>query len=250
MSTNILGILNNKYDLYNPKFVESLFDKMSGSYERMNYITSFGFSEKWRSRCVDLIEIKPNSTVVDLMTGMGECWKPILNSIGENGQLIGLDFSSGMLKRANRRKQKYPKHNISLLKEDVFDNSILKNSVDNVISGFGLKTFSNIQIEQLAGEIKRILKKDGSFSFVEVSVPNNKLLNLFYLIYLKYFIPVLGFLFLGNPQTYKMLGVYTSKYKNSMKAKEIFELNGFEVQYINYFYGCATGIKGIKAVNC
>ena len=109
-----------------------------------------------------------------------------------------------------------------------------------------MKTFSEEQIELLSLEINRILKPAGSFSLVEVSVPNNKLLKYLYLIYLKYFIPVLGFLFLGNPQTYKMLGVYTSKFKNSMKAKEIFELNGFEVQYINYFYGCATGIKGIK----
>lgn len=243
---NILGILISENGLYNPKFVETLFDKMSSSYERMNYITSFGFSEKWRNQCVNSIEIKQNSTVVDLMTGMGECWKPILKSIGENGQLIGLDFSNGMLKRARKRKLKYPGHKINLLKENVFNNSITSNSVDNIISGFGLKTFSEEQIEQLSVEVNRILKKNGSFSFVEVSVPDNKMLQFFYLIYLKYFIPVLGFLFLGNPKTYKMLGVYTSKYGNSNKAKEIFALKGFDVQYINYFYGCATGIKGIK----
>jgi len=219
---------------------------MSASYERMNYITSFGFSKIWRHHCVNAAEIKQNSTVVDLMTGMGECWSPILKSIGENGHLIGLDFSSGMLKTAEVKKRKYPKHKISLLKENVFKNSIMDNSADNVISGFGLKTFSEEQIKLLSLEINRILKPEGSFSLVEVSVPNNKLLKFLYLIYLRYFIPVIGFLFLGNPQTYKMLGVYTSKFKNSNKAKEIFESNGFEVQYINYFYGCATGIKGVK----
>jgi demethylmenaquinone methyltransferase/2-methoxy-6-polyprenyl-1,4-benzoquinol methylase len=219
---------------------------MSSSYERMNYIASFGFSERWRNQCVNSIEIKPNSTVVDLMTGMGECWKPILKSIGKNGQLIGLDFSGGMLKRANHRKKKYPNHKINLLKENVFDNSILEDSVDSVVSGFGLKTFSEEQIEQLAIEVNRILKTSGSFSFIEVSVPKNKLFRFLYLGYLKYFIPVLGFLFLGNPNTYKMLGIYTSEFKNSNKVKNIFESNGFNVQYINYFYGCATGIKGVK----
>ena len=236
----------SKRNLYNPKFVESLFDKMSSSYERMNYIASFGFSERWRNQCVNSIEIKPNSTVVDLMTGMGECWKPILKSIGKNGQLIGLDFSGGMLKRANHRKKKYPNHKINLLKENVFDNSILEDSVDSVVSGFGLKTFSEEQIEQLAIEVNRILKTSSSFSFIEVSVPKNKLFRFLYLGYLKYFIPVLGFLFLGNPNTYKMLGIYTSEFKNSNKVKNIFESNGFNVQYINYFYGCATGIKGVK----
>ena len=151
-----------------------------------------------------------------------------------------------MLQKANLRKKKYPNYNISLLKENVFDNSIISNSVDTVISGFGLKTFSEEQIEQLSIEINRILKVRGSFSFIEVSVPNNKLLRLFYLIYLKYFIPVLGFMFLGNPHTYKMLGVYTTKYQNSNRVKDIFESKGFDVQYINYFYGCATGLKGVK----
>ncbi len=241
--------MSSHKELYNVEFVESLFDKMSSSYEKMNYITSFGFSERWRKQCVNSIEIKKNSTVVDLMTGMGECWKPILKLIGEEGKLISLDFSSGMLKRAEFKKKKYPNHKIDLLKENVFNNSIKNDSSDNVISGFGLKTFSEKQIEKLSFEVNRILKTNGTFAFIEVSVPNNKLLKFFYLIYLKYFIPIIGFLFLGNPETYKMLGVYTSKYKNSARVKQIFESNGFEVQNINYFYGCATGIKGKKIKN-
>ena len=233
-------------DIYNPKFVETLFDKMSSSYERVNYITSFGFSEKWRKQCVKTLDIKEGSTVVDLMTGMGECWNPILKSIGKNGQLIGLDFSSGMIKKANHRMKKYSNYNISLLKENVFKNSIAENSVDNIISGFGLKTFSIKQLEDLANEVNRTLKSNGSFSFIEVSVPQNKILKIFYIFYLKYIIPILGFLFLGNPETYKMLGIYTSEFGNSKKTKEIFESKGFKVQFTNYFYGCATGIKGYK----
>ena len=233
-------------DIYNPLFIEELFNKMSGSYERVNFITSFGFSERWRRQCVKSIEIKKNDTVLDLMTGMGECWKPILNTIGVDGKLISLDFSEGMLKMAKKRKSKYPEYQIELLKENVFKNTIKSNSIDCVISGFGLKTFSEEQINDFALEVKRVLKPNGLFSFVEISVPNNKILRFFYLVYVKYFIPILGFLFLGNPETYKMLGTYTSKFKNSEESKNIFEKEGFKVEYIDYFYGCATGIKGQK----
>ena len=65
-------------EIYETKFVEKLFDKMSSSYANMNYITSFGFSERWRRQCIAEIEIEKGKTVVDLMTGMGECWKHIL----------------------------------------------------------------------------------------------------------------------------------------------------------------------------
>lgn len=37
-------------NIYDPQFVKNLFNTMSGSYERMNYITSFGFSIRWRKQ--------------------------------------------------------------------------------------------------------------------------------------------------------------------------------------------------------
>ncbi|MBQ0788778.1 MAG: class I SAM-dependent methyltransferase [Oceanihabitans sp.] len=57
-------------EIYEAKFVEKLFDKMSSSYSKMNYSTSFGFSERWRRQCVEEIEIGKGKIVVDLMTGM------------------------------------------------------------------------------------------------------------------------------------------------------------------------------------
>ena len=66
-------------NIYEPQFVENLFVKMSGSYTRMNYITSFGFSERWRKKCVKELNIQEGKVVVDLMTGMGECWNHLFN---------------------------------------------------------------------------------------------------------------------------------------------------------------------------
>jgi demethylmenaquinone methyltransferase/2-methoxy-6-polyprenyl-1,4-benzoquinol methylase len=234
-------------EIYNPTFVEKLFDNMSSSYARMNYITSFGFSERWRRQCVEKLCMKEGTTVVDLMTGMGECWKHILKKTGTNSKLIALDFSTEMIQRAARNKKKFPNSTIELLKENVFENSIPNQSADYVISGFGLKTFNDEQLKSLAKEIQRILKPNGKFSLIDVSVPKNRLLSTLYLIYLKYVIPVMGRLFLGNPETYKMLGVYTEAFGNAKNTVQIFERLDLKVDYVSYFYGCATGIKGSKA---
>jgi len=67
--------------------------------------------------------------------------------------------------------------------------------------------------------------------------------------YLKNIIPVLGKLFLGNPNTYKMLGIYTEAYGNSKNVFKIFNERKFQIEYIEYFFGCATGIKGKKLKN-
>ncbi|MAN28783.1 MULTISPECIES: class I SAM-dependent methyltransferase [Mesonia] len=236
-------------EIYDPKFVEKLFDKMSSSYSRVNYITSFGFSERWRRKCVEEIKIKEGSIIVDLMTGMVECWKFILKNSGDNSKLIGLDFSTEMINRAELNKLKFKNSKIEILKENVFDNSISDETVDLVISGFGLKTFNNEQLRKLSIEIERILKPNGEFSLIDVSVPENKSLRSMYMFYLKNIIPVLGKLFLGNPNTYKMLGIYTEAYGNSKNVFKIFNERKFQIEYIEYFFGCATGIKGKKLKN-
>ncbi|UPS90854.1 class I SAM-dependent methyltransferase [Bizionia sp. M204] len=233
-------------EIYEPKFVEKLFDKMSSSYSKMNYITSFGFSERWRRQCVEEIEIEKGKTVVDLMTGMGECWKHILKKSDKNSKLIGLDFSTEMINRAEKNKGKFEKSKIEILKENVFENSIANETADFVISGFGLKTFNDEQLGKLANEIDRILKPNGKFSLIDVSVPNSKFLKPFYMFYLKNIIPILGKLFLGSPETYRMLGVYTEEFGNSKNVHRIFKKQDFEVEYVEYFYGCASGIKGRK----
>ncbi|MBR9853295.1 MAG: class I SAM-dependent methyltransferase [Algicola sp.] len=232
--------------IYELKFVEKLFDKMSSSYSKMNYITSFGFSERWRRQCVEEIGIEKGKTVVDLMNGMGECWKHILKKSDKSSKLIGLDFSTEMVNRAEKNKLNFKDSKIEILKENVFENSIVNQSADFVISGFGLKTFNDEQLEKLATEVDRILKPNGEFSLIDVSVPKSKFLKPFYMFYLKRVIPILGKLFLGSPETYKMLGVYTEEFENSKNVYQIFNRPEFKVEYVEYFYGCATGIKGIK----
>lgn len=232
--------------IYEPKFVENLFDKMSSSYSRMNYVTSFGFSERWRKRSVKELNIEKGKVVVDLMTGKGECWKYILKNSDAHSRLIGIDFSSEMIKQATKNKAKFQSANIEILQENIFDSSIKNQTADYVFSGFGLKTFNDQQLDELANEIDRILKPNGQFSLIDVSVPKNKFLQAFYMFYLKNIIPILGKIFLGNIEAYKMLGIYTQEFGNSKNACKIFERENFEVEYIEYFYGCASGIKGKK----
>lgn len=231
-------------NIYDPKFVQILFNKMSASYERVNLITSFGFSQRWRREMVNKLPIQEGSKVVDLLCGMGECWNPVLKKVGSSGKLIGLDFSSEMVKTAKRKKKRNEDYQIEILEENIFNNSILSGTADFITCGFGLKTFDEKQLAQIAEEVKRILKPGGEFSFADVSTPDNYLLRFFYLFYLEFIIPVLGLLLLGNPSTYRMLGIYTKKFKNAKNALLIFEESGLVVTYQEFFFGCATGFTG------
>lgn len=234
-------------DIYNIKYVENLFDEMSGSYEKVNYITSFGFSKRWRGQFVNKAGIKPGMTVCDLMCGMGECWSALTRVLSEDGKLPALDLSQGMLAGAQKRKSKFSKFNIIIDKQNALASNLENQSVDHVVSAFGIKTFSDEQKEILASEIKRILKPQGVVSLIEVSVPQTFLLKQLYMFYLKYIIPLIGVAFLGNAENYRMLGIYTEKFSNCKSMCNILEHQGFDVVYHDYFFGCATGLTATKS---
>jgi demethylmenaquinone methyltransferase/2-methoxy-6-polyprenyl-1,4-benzoquinol methylase len=64
--------------------------------------------------------------------------------------------------------------------------------------------------------------------------------------YLKWLIPLVGRLLLGNPDSYRMLGVYTQAFDNAMHFAACLREAGLEVAPVSYFFGCATGVRGIK----
>ena len=232
--------------IYKPEYVKGLFDKMSRSYERMNYITSFGFSIRWRTQFLDSFKKTDNKVeIIDLLTGMGETWNATKHKL-PNSNLTGLDFSSGMLKYAEQKSKVQFNNRITLVQQDVLKNELPSNHFDYVICAFGLKTFNDVQLKILAQETRRILKVGGQLSFIEISKPENSILQTLYRFYLSRIIPILGKVLLGDPEEYKMLWRYTEKFENARNAQDIFEKEGLKTEFISYFYGCATGFYGEK----
>jgi len=55
-------------NIYNSEFVKKLFNNMSSSYERMNFITSFGFSIRWRSQFIQHFKsTQENIEIIDFI---------------------------------------------------------------------------------------------------------------------------------------------------------------------------------------
>jgi demethylmenaquinone methyltransferase/2-methoxy-6-polyprenyl-1,4-benzoquinol methylase len=212
----------------------------------MNYLTSFGFSIRWRRQCLaSLAPTDKQIEMLDLLSGMGETWSAARRRF-PNANLSAIDFSEEMMKRARNKSRKYFHNSVSLFQQDVLRNTLPANHFDIIICAFGLKTFTTEQLKALALEIKRMLKDGGQFAFVEVSKPNNHILNALYGFYLARVIPVLGRLFSGNPSEYRMLWRYTENFVSARAAMEIFSSVGLNTKYASYFFDCATGFSGEK----
>src|SRR5258706_10052914 len=220
-----------------------LFDEMSRTYGLVNYVSSFGFAERWRRQCAARLKPGSNTLVLDLMSGMGEMWRSIRKQAKGSPRLVAVEISHQMCKRSG---QSAARHQVEVVKGNALALPIANSSAGAVVSAFGLKTFSEEQKRQLACEIARVLKPGGSFSLIEISVPPSRLLKLPYMFYMKWVIPLVGRLFMGNPDNYRMLGVYTERFADAASMQLYLQEAGLEASFQRYFFGCATGVSGRK----
>lgn len=233
-------------DIYSQEFVRGLFNEMSATYGAVNLISSFGFCARWRKQCAAQVVIHPTDTVFDFMSGMGELWPSIAHHLHTPGKIYALDFSPQMCRRSQAMAHQLKHLQIQVMEEDVLMNSIPDASADVVLSSFGLKTFNEQQKQLLAHEVARILRPQGRFSFLEISVPPLRLLRWPFMFYLYYIVPLLGRLFLGNPDNYRMLGLYTQRFQSCHNFTHYCLEAGLLASQRHFLGGCATGVSGEK----
>lgn len=236
-----------KENIYSEVYIQGLFNRMSSSYERVNYLSSFGFSLRWRKQFLKPMHLtSENTQIIDLMTGMGETWGAIHQAFPK-AKLTALDFSEGMLQYAQTKNKKKFKAQVEVTLQNVLSNDLPSDFYDGVTCAFGLKTLNEEQIQILAQQVKRILKPGGQFSFIEVSEPNSVILKFLYSFYLSKIIPLLGKMLFGGVREYKMLWEYTNRFKNAKQVEATFQAVGLKTTYQSYFFGCATGVYGEKS---
>ena len=54
------------------KYVKQMFNDISGTYDLINIISSFGIDRYWRYRLVNSIKLNSNQKLLDVATGTGD----------------------------------------------------------------------------------------------------------------------------------------------------------------------------------
>src|SRR5210317_853002 len=82
-------------DLGKKEQVTKMFDTISGDYDGLNRVISFGIDIKWRKKVVKMVAQNNPKTILDIATGTGDL---AINLVETNAnEIVGLDISSGML---------------------------------------------------------------------------------------------------------------------------------------------------------
>lgn len=218
--------------------VAQMFDTISGNYDNLNRVISFGIDVKWRKKVLKMVGESNPKTILDIATGTGDL--AILMAKTKADKIIGLDISAGMLEVG---VQKIAAKNLTKTIEMVLGDSenmpFEDNYFDAITVAFGVRNFEHL--EKGLAEILRVLKPNGTFVILETSVPDKTPYKQGYQLYSNHILPLIGKLFSKDDAAYGYLSESAAAFPYGEKLNNILRKIGFiDVEALPQTFGVAT----------
>ncbi len=219
--------------------VATMFDTISGNYDNLNRVISFGIDVKWRKKVLQIVSKTNPKTILDIATGTGDL--AILMAQTSAEKIIGLDISAGMLEVGKKKIQqkKDLATTIEMVLADSENMPFEDNHFDAITVAFGVRNFENLG-KGLA-EILRVLKPNGVFVILETSVPEKTPFKQGYTFYSENILPIIGKLFSKDNVAYSYLSESAAAFPYGEALNNILKKIGFiDVVAMPQTFGVAT----------
>ncbi len=225
--------------------VEQMFDTISGEYDQLNRVISFGADLQWRKKVVRYVAEHSGETLLDIATGTGDLAIAFAKKTKAK-EIIGLDLSQGMLNQAIAKVQGFPyADRLRFVKGDSEALPFDDNYFDAITVSFGVRNFEHL--ENGLAEIFRVLKPAGLLVILETSVPEKFPFKQGYHFYSKGIMPTIGRWFSKDKSAYRYLSDSAASFPYGQAFNNILAEIGFIVQPHNpQTFGVATIYRATK----
>ncbi len=178
--------------------VRGMFDGVARVYDVLNSAMTAGLHHRWRERAADLARVGPGSRVLDVATGTGDLAFELARRVAPDGEVVGSDFSEGMLARARAKaagagqRAQAAGGRVRFEWGDALALAYADDSFDAATVGFGARNFAD-----LAGglrEMARVVRPGGRVVVLEFTAPTRPPLAQFYRVWFDRVVPLLGVL--------------------------------------------------------
>jgi demethylmenaquinone methyltransferase / 2-methoxy-6-polyprenyl-1,4-benzoquinol methylase len=165
--------------------VRAMFDRIAGVYDLMNSVMTAGLHHRWRQRAADLAELAPGGRALDVATGTGDLAIELASRVGPSGEVVGSDFSEGMLERARRKAPQLRWEHADALALQYADDGF-----DAATVGFGARNFADL--DRGLSEMARVVRPGGKVVVLEITTPQKPPLSTFFSLWFDRLVPLLG----------------------------------------------------------
>lgn len=209
------------------KKVAEVFHSVAKNYDIMNDLMSLGIHHLWKRYTIELSNVRPGQSVLDLAGGSGDLTRLLSKRVGDSGQVILTDINEAMLHVGRDR----------LLDEGLFKNirfvqgnaqhlPFATNSFHCITIGFGLRNVTDK--EEALRSMYRVCKPGGKVMVLEFSTPQLPGLKPIYDWYSFNILPKVGKFFAQDEESYKYLAESIRMHPDQEHLKKLIEQAGFE----------------------
>ncbi len=205
----------------------TLYQKRANLYDYTSNLYYFiGFRMfAYRKKAIKSLKLKKGDTVVEIACGTGLNFPFLVDYVGEEGKIIGVDISKPMLKKAKKRIERNEWKNVELIQNEA-SNFNFPTKVDGILATFSITLIP--EFDKLTKNASKALAKEKRMVIMDLKIPDN---------YLKYF-SLLGIMLskpfgVSKKELLKKPWESIQRYLNNMSMKE-------------YYMGIAYIAFGIK----
>jgi demethylmenaquinone methyltransferase / 2-methoxy-6-polyprenyl-1,4-benzoquinol methylase len=212
--------------------VRGMFARISGRYDLLNRLMTFGRDQSWRREAIKHLDLSPNQMILDAGSGTGDIALEIKKIVPSAG-VIAADLTIEMIKigRSQRNGEK-----IFWIVADAQALPFADGVFNAVISGYLLRNVPDVDIT--LAEQYRVILTPATFVSLDTTPPRRNLLYPFIKFYLKVVIPTLGKLITGDSAAYTYLPETTAHFLSAEALADRIRKSGFtDIHFTRRMFG-------------
>ncbi len=200
--------------------IRRMFNAISPTYERVNFVASVGRDRAWRRYTVRQAEVQSNERILDIACGTGDLARAFARA--QPQLVVGLDFAQDMLRHAVDQSCESG----VWVQADALRLPFADGSFDITACAFGVRNFQHL--ETGLREMHRVLKPGGRAMILEFTMPDSSLLRGLYHFYFAKIMPRLA-AWISRDRTgaYQYLPRSVVSFLNARQLTELIEKVGF-----------------------
>lgn len=210
-------------------FVRVMFNDIAHKYDLLNDVLSVGTHRLWKRKFINLALKQRPKTALDCATGTGDIAFKLKESC--SGEVVGIDFSQGMIDFALERAKTNPlpvQFKVADIQKLPFDDK----AFDITTISFGIRNVENLDLG-----LKELGRVSNGVYILEFGQPKNSLFRKLYFGMLKMYVPLFG-LISKRKDAYEYLIASSEAFPSAEKFVDIMKKN---MTFKNYGYKAVFG---------